>query len=56
MKICDFLVSVVSLQKYKTPKTLDFTQVSGKVLASQKGFEPPTFRLGKATEGYFIIP
>ena len=30
----------------KTPKTLDFTQVSGKVLASQKGFEPPTFRLG----------
>lgn len=25
-------------------------------LASQKGFEPPTLRLGEAPEGHFILP
>ena len=41
MKICDFFVFAVSSQKIKKQH-----QILILLLASQKGVEPPTFRLG----------
>ena len=46
MKICDFPFLLFLRKNKKTPEALDFTGFSGGVLASQKGVEPPTFRLG----------
>ena len=46
MKICDFPFLLFLRKNKKTPETLDFTGLSGGVLASQKGVEPPTFRFG----------
>ena len=46
MKICEFYDFSHFRKNEKTPETLDFTGFSGGVLASLRGLEPPTYRLG----------
>ena len=46
MKICDFLFLLFLRKMKKRRKPLILLGFPAKFLASQKGVEPPTFRLG----------